>query len=51
MESRLSDLCDRIYGMLAIPDLPNLDVEVIYREIETAGDVYTDFARACIRKS
>lgn len=51
MELHASDPRDRIYGMLAIPGLPNFDIEISYRETRTAGDVYTDFTRACIRKS
>lgn len=49
-ESHCFEPRDRIYGMLAIPGIPEFDIEVSYSENRTAGDFYTDFARACIRK-
>jgi hypothetical protein len=51
MESHAFDPRDRIYGMLAIPGIPKFDIEISYSENRTAGDVFTDFARECIRKS
>ncbi|KAF9884824.1 hypothetical protein FE257_001240 [Aspergillus nanangensis] len=39
---------DRVYGMLHIPSLPKLDITVDYSK--PVGDVYRDFAKACIEK-
>ncbi|KAF2742203.1 hypothetical protein M011DRAFT_413057 [Sporormia fimetaria CBS 119925] len=47
-ESECYDARDRIYGMLAIPALPEFEIEVGYGPTRTAGDVYKDFVKACI---
>jgi hypothetical protein len=47
-ESHCSNAHDRVYGMLSVPGLPDLGIQIDYSK--KVSTVYTEFAAACINK-